>query len=832
MCSGHKSWALPKGDVMFFGSLSNLSVRKLGTAFAVAGLLLVAACDTPEEKVQNHYESGQALLKEGNLIKAKLEFRNALQINGKFVPALYALGLLEERDGKLQQARGLMSRVLDLEPKHYEASIKFGKFMLVAGQLDKALELSDTVMSIDGTTGAALAFRAAILYKLEDSQGAITNAKKALEVDPANIEAVAVLAAERIAAKDFQGAVAFLDQGLKLNEKNVTLNLIKIQALGALENNDQAEDVLKQLIEFYPEARGFKTALVRFYLRQKRVDEAEKIIRSIAEAAPDDLQANLDVVRFMNTLRGVEFAEKELKLLAERGGKNVFPYQLALARLQFATGKREDAKKLLLDVIATAEADETKLEAKNRLAELQLADGKPDEAAKLVADILTADGQNADALMIRASMRMSNKKIDDAVSDLRTVLKGSPDSIRALMMLGGAHELNGSIELADDRMTGAFQASKFAPQVGLAYARFLMKNGAIDRAEDALIKVLIKSPRQIPALRALAQVRISRQNWLGAQEVADILTQLGDDKSVTSQIMGVALEGQEKVSQSISAFEKAQAATPDALRPMVALVRAYIRNGERDRAENFINSVLKATGKNLFAKILLAQLHALNGKLDLAEATFKEVISENPDNVVGYTTLASYYLTQQKVDEARNIVEQGLDRIAGNVSLGMLKANMLERDLDFSAALSEYEQLYKKSPNSEIVINNLASMLTEYSTDDVSINRAYELAKRFRGSNIPHFKDTLGWIQYRRGNFEEAASLLRDVVEKAPNLAIFRYHLGMAYRGNEQSSSAIRELERALELSKSQPLVQEEEVRKILEELRAPSAPAPSGSQN
>ena len=817
---------------MIFGSLNSFSVRKFGQALACVSLLLVAACDTPEEKVQNHYESGQELLKEGNLIKAGLEFRNALQINGKFVPALFGLATVEERQGNIDQARGFYGKVLDYDPKHYEASIKFGKLMLVAGQLDRALELSDTVMSIDGTQAEALAFRAAVLYRLEDNQGAIANAKKALDIDPANVGAIAVLAAERIAAKDFQRAVAYLDQSLKLNEKNVTLHLIKIQALGSLEENDQAEGVLKQLIEFYPEAKGFKTTLVRFYLRQKRVDEAEKIIRSIAEIAPDDLQANLDVVRFMNTLRGVEFAEKELQALVKRGDENVFPYQLALARLQFATGKRDDARKILRNVIDTTDVEERRLEAKNRLAELLLADQKPEEAASLVEEVLTLDAQNGDALIIRASMRLRDKKIDSAIEDLRAVLKGAPDSVRAQMMLGGAHELNGSVELADDRMTGAFQASKFAPQVGLAYTRFLMKNGAVDRAHDALIRVLIKSPRHIPSLRALAQVRISRQDWLGAQEVADILTKLGDDQSVTSQIMGVVLEGQEKRSESLTAFEQAQSATPNALRPMVALVRAYIRNGESERAEKFINSVLNATEENLFARILLAQLHALNGKHDLAEATFKVAISENPEAVVGYTTLASYYLGQKKVDEANNTVTAGLEKIPGNVSLGLLRANLFERGQNFNAALAEYEELYKKSPNSEVIINNLASMLTEYSKDEADLKRAYELAKRFRGSNIPHFKDTLGWIQYRLGNTEEATSLLRDATEKAPNLAIFRYHLGMAYKANEQSSSAIRELEQALELSKSQPLVQEEEIRKALEELRASSVSAPVGSQN
>ena len=812
---------------MLFAFMDRFPNRKFGFVVACVGVLFLAGCDTPEEKVQNHYNSGQELLEEGNLVKAGLEFRNALQINEKFIPAIFGMAQLEERQGNIQRARGLYGKVIDLDPKHYEASIKYGKFMLVAGQLDRALELSDLVMSLDGTKAEALAFRAAVLFKLEDPAGAISNAKKALEVDPANVEAITVLAAERIAAKDFKGAIGFLKQGLKLNEKDITLNLIKVQALGFLKDTDEVEAVIKRLINFYPETRGFKTALVRFYLRQKRVDDAESIIRSIAASAPNDLSANLDVVRFVSTLRGVKAAEDELKALVERGGENLFSYQLTLAKLLFASGEKEAAKTILLDVIATSDTEESRLEAKNRLAELLIADGKPEEARKLVAEILARDSRNADGLLIRASIMLADKKIDDAITDLRTVLKGEPDSIRALMMLGAAHALNGSVELADDRMTGAFQASKFSPRVGLVYTRFLIKNGALGRAEDALIKVLIRAPRNLAALRALAQVRISRQNWIGAQEVSDILAGLGDDKSITNQIKAIALQGQDKATESIAAYEDAHAAKPDALRPMVSLVRAYVRNGQLERAEKFVQAVLKSTDKNVYAKVIMAQLQALGGKSEQAEATYREAIRDNPEESVAYTSLIAYFLGQNKTEDASMTVSSGLEKIPGNVPLNLLKANILERGEDYEGAVAQYEKLYQTNPNSEVIINNLASMLSEYSTDDAVIARAQDMAKRFRNSSVPYFKDTFGWIQYRMGNFDEATSLLKDVVAKAPNDPRFRYHLGMSYLASERTSSAIQEFEKALELSENQPFAQAANVKKILAELRTSSPPSP-----
>ncbi len=799
-------------------------LRKWGRGLACLAFLVIVGCESPEEKVQSHYEDGLELLEEGKHVKAGLEFRNALQINGKFVPALFGMSMVEEKAGNLQGVRGFLNRVIDLDPKHFEANVRLGRIRLLEGRIDKALELSDTSMGLKADDAGALSLRAAVLYKLDDKEGAISAAKKSLEIEPGNNDAISVLAAERIAAGKVLEAIAYLDQGLELDEKSITLQLIKIQALDSIEEDDAAEKVLEQLVGFYPEQKGFKTALVRLYISHERIEAAEKLVRAIAEELPDDLNASLDVVRFVRSLRGAEAGEIEFERLIAEGGPHEFSFRLGLAGLQFAAGKRDEAKKILTDIINEGKSEENILEAKNRLAELLIADGENDAAFDLVNVVLTADTKNLDALVIRASLYVNVKMNNDAaILDLRTVLKDKPDSVRALMLLGKAHERNGSIELADDKYTNAFQVSNATPIVGLAYANFLVKNSSLERAENALIKVLIRNPRNIRAYRSLAQIRISRQNWAGAQEIADVLEDLGDDKTLTSQIKGIALQGQEKFGQSIDAFEDAQSATPEALRPMVALVRAYIRDGKLERAETFLQAVLESSKNNLFAKVLMAQLHVLNGKLDLAEAGLKEAIASNPDVALGYSSLAGLYIRQNKSDEAQRVLTEGLEKIPQNISLGLMRGNLLQTVSQFDEAIEEYEKLYEMNPNSPIIINNLASMLTERSTDAATIERAYEMSKRFKSSNIPQFKDTLGWIQYRMGNIDEATILLSDAAEKLPNLAILRYHLGMAHVASERNQSAIEELEKALELSKTQPFGQVEEVEKALKELRSQS---------
>jgi Tfp pilus assembly protein PilF len=97
-----------------------------------------------------------------------------------------------------------------------------------------------------------------------------------------------------------------------------------------------------------------------------------------------------------------------------------------------------------------------------------------------------------------------------------------------------------------------------------------------------------------------------------------------------------------------------------------------------------------------------------------------------------------------------------------------------------------------------IVINNLASLLADHRTEKSSLDRAQSLAVSLRQSQVPQFKDTLGWVEYRQGDFKTAVALLKDAADRMPNLALVHYHLGMSYLGIGESAKASEELNAAL----------------------------------
>ena len=130
--------------------------------------------------------------------------------------------------------------------------------------------------------------------------------------------------------------------------------------------------------------------------------------------------------------------------------------------------------------------------------------------------------------------------------------------------------------------------------------------------------------------------------------------------------------------------------------------------------------------------------------------------------------------------------------------LRLALAGSLEHSGNFDGAISEYEGLLKQDPGSIIVANNLASLLADHRTDKASLDRAAALAAVLQKSPLPQFKDTLGWVNYRQGDYKAALPLLETAATALAGVPLVHYHLGMAYVAVGQTGKASEQFKTAL----------------------------------
>src|ERR1700719_3284815 len=105
--------------------------------------LAVAGCGGAESRKAKHLEKGQTFLAAGNFEKARVEFRNALQIAPTDSDARYDNGVVAEKLGNAREAAQFYRGAIDVNADNVQARVGLGHVYLFGGAPDKALEVID-----------------------------------------------------------------------------------------------------------------------------------------------------------------------------------------------------------------------------------------------------------------------------------------------------------------------------------------------------------------------------------------------------------------------------------------------------------------------------------------------------------------------------------------------------------------------------------------------------------------------------------------------------------------------------------------------------------------
>jgi Flp pilus assembly protein TadD len=100
---------------------------------------------------------------------------------------------------------------------------------------------------------------------------------------------------------------------------------------------------------------------------------------------------------------------------------------------------------------------------------------------------------------------------------------------------------------------------------------------------------------------------------------------------------------------------------------------------------------------------------------------------------------------------------------------------------DLAAAEQELQRILQKKPDHAPSNNDLGYMWADRGRN---LEKAEQMIREALKSSpeSPVFLDSLGWVMYKGGKFEEAVRMLQDATKAAPDLdAVLWDHLGDAY---------------------------------------------------
>jgi len=820
--------------------MDGLPPRLRLAALMVACTLALSACESPEDKAERYYQSGMQLLQAGDVDRALLEFRNVFEYNGfhKEARKVYADTVLAR--GDVGEAYGQYLRLIEQYPDTPDVRQTLAEIAISRGDWAEAerhgraaIKLAPEVAGVQAIA-AALDYRTAMLARDTGAAArAVEAARAVLAGTPGNKAARRIVIDSMMTAGDTAAALPEIEAALAEEPGNLDYNVMKFRLLAEQNDVEGTGAQLKRMVELFPENEEVRAGLIRWYIYKKDFDGAEAYLRQLA--GPDDgpVEGHVAVVQLLQQARSPAAAIAELDRLiaANPGTVNAALYGALRASLVFEGGKQAEAIAEIEAILAGAEPSDEVRRIKIILAQMQLATGNVVGARARVEEVLAEDTSHVDALKMRARWLIDEDKPADAILDLRNALNQNPRDAAILTLMAEAHERDGSPDLAGERLALAVEVSNRGVAESLRYAAFLRRDDRVSGAEQVLQDSLQANPGNLQLLAELAQIWVAAKDWEKAEGAVAGMRALKtpDGTRAALSLQSAILQGRGQTEESLALLQSQLGTGSGDAAALSQIVQTLVTDGKPDEARTRLDAALAEKPADPDLLMLSAGLHMVAGDPAAAEAGYRAVIAQLPLAENPVRMLYSLLSSAGREAEATTLLDEGLARVPASTTLRWIKAGALEAAGDVEGAIAVYEALYAEDSSNVVVANNLASLITTHRSDPASLERAFTVARRLRGSDVPAFQDTYGWIEYRRGNLEEALTYLEPAAAGLPEDASAQYHLGMTYVGLNRPVEAREALTLALEIAGASPLPQFEEARATLAAL--PEAPPGGGPE-
>ena len=761
-------------------------------------VVFASGCGGAQARKAKHLEKGQAFLHAENFAKARIEFQNALHIAPKDPEARVEMGIVDEKLGNPREAAQFYQGVIDVNPDHVEARTRLARLYLFSGLPDKALELIKPALEKHPDDPGLLTVRAAVHIQQKDVAEALADAERAVQLAPANEDAVAVLAGVYKSQDQLPNAQALLEQSVQNIPGTIDLRLVLAQIYTQESRPADVEAQLMKIIEVKPAEKSHRLRLAQFYAQSNQDAAAERTLRQAVKELPAERDLKLSLVQFLAARRSREIAEKELQGMIAAAPEDS-DLQFALAAFYQEGKEPEKAQTVYKDLIAKYKLDPPGLTARNRLAGMRLLANDLPGASALINEVLAKSPRDDDALMMRGDIALDNKDPRAAIADLRAVLRDQPNAVGVLRSLARAHIANGEPAIAEETLRHAVEANPKDPVLQLDFAKLLAQVGKPDQAKSIIAELVKEKPDDYDALDVQFRIALGTKDFTTAKSAADAIVALRPKLAIGYMYQGMLAEAGKHNEEALRLYSDAADLQPNAAEPLEAVVRLLAAANRLPEAIKRLDDVSARLPNDSVALVTKGELLLRANRIPEAREAYDLAIKRTPKWWAPYRGLANAQILAKENPAAAIATLRSAQTIVDQTQeLGVQLASLLEQTGKTDEAIAEYDELVRRYPKSEVAANNLAMLLATYKKDRASLDRAKELSARFADSSDPSYLDTYGWVLFKRGDAANSVPVLARVVDKVPDAAVARYHLGMAQSLAGDNLHARENLQRAV----------------------------------
>lgn len=759
--------------------------------------------ETPDALL--HFSRGVLALEAGQTARALREFERTIEadpdhIQARLKAADAALGLND-----LSRSTLLFEEVLERDRDNVEAMLGLGRSLLMRDRAAEAREYMEAVLEIRPRNIAALTSLAQIAHEADrDYEKSLRHATEILHIDDRNIHGLLWGAEAHAHLGEMEESVALYRRLFRVRPALVERMIHFSSRLVSMNRGEDAALLYQEAVRAYPG----HAMILRIWEDHLTLiggpDRVRQGYRDLRESNPTDTQISELYARYLKR-RGDWGALVELRQEILADDLSHIPSLMDMAEYHLERDEFELADPYFQAAISANPADGGTY---RQVGRAYLEHGQPGEAVRLLEVALTYDSTDIDALSLMARAKESLGDMEAAVRHLRNALKESPVNANLLGKLGHVY----------------------------------LRKGDTDAAKALFQQVTTANPLDLDSWLILAKLYLDDGDEAGLTTLEEQARRQLRGRADFDFAYGILALEHGEFERARGALERALRELPENLDVRHSLARACLHLNLDDLAFRIVGEGEDYVGEDEALRIrhqlAVADIHTAASDHEKAGSIYKELVEDFPDELELRELLLFSLIRQARDDEAMEVLNTVVSDFNADQprETQLLRARYLVRTGQYDRALgrlrtlaSEYpadndisvqlaiaaggsgdvktaEKIYRDlielgnadvNPWYEIATNNLGYLFAE---KEKRLDEAEELVARALAvnPNAAYILDSMGWILFQKGEFEEA----RVYLERAAHLSLgdgeILFHLGQLYEQLGMFDQARQQYDRAL----------------------------------
>ncbi|WP_150642505.1 tetratricopeptide repeat protein [Pseudomonas fluorescens] len=423
-----------------------------------------------------------------------------------------------------------------------------------------------------------------------------------------------------------------------------------------------------------------------------------------------------------------------------------------------------------------------------RAAAIQLArSGRYDDSMVYMEKVLQGKGDTHFDFLALSAADTDQETRNGLMKSFDRLLQKYPNNGQLIfgkaLMLQQDGDSEGALSLLEDNPP---EEGEVAPL--LLRARLLQ---ALNRGPEAL-PLLEKSIRKYPDDKRLrltyARMLVEQDRMDDAKvEFSSLVQQYPEDDDLRYSLALVCLEAK--------VWEEAKGYLEDLVARESHVDSAHLNLGriaeERNDPQGALIEYAKVGPGNDYLPAQLRQADILisHGRTNEAQSRLTSARDTQPDYAIQLYLIEAETLSANKQGNlAWKVLQQALQQYPDDLNLLYTRAMQAEKRNDLAQMEKDLRLIIQRDPDNAMALNALGYTLSDRTTRYAEAKALIEQAHQLTPED-PAVLDSLGWVNFRLGNLDEAERLLRQALERFPDQEVAA-HLGEVLWANGKQREA------------------------------------------